>query len=339
VSNDINKDLKTPYIIAEMACSHEGKVELARKIINGAGQAGANAIQFQIWKLAQMMVPHHPDYKDVLAIELSEKEWTSLADHVRSLYPGMEIIACVYEQASVDFCEKINVDAYKIHSADLSNPLLVKYVAETGKRIDLSIGASTLDEVRTALDWIRTGSDPQVWLMYGIQNFPTPTDQVHLDYLRTLVDIFGLPLGYQDHSDAETEAAYWLPAYSMGQGIRIQEKHITHDREQKGFDHEAALDPDEFKLFVEMIKTLAAAGGISEPKPFTEEEIKYRKYTKKSLVAAKTMATGNIISENDLLIMRAVGLGYPPDQSNLIIGKKLKHKIEQYQLITEEDLL
>jgi len=240
----MKEDLRTSYIIAEMACSHEGKVELAKQIIDGAGQARADAIQFQIWKLAEIMVPAHPDYKDVSAIELSEKEWKALAEYVRKEYPNMDIIACVYEHTSVDFCESINVEAYKIHSADLSNPDLVKYVANTGKRIDLSVGASTLDEIQNALNWIRSKSDSQIWLMYGIQNFPTPTNEVHLDYLKTLSRLFDLPVGYQDHSDADTEAAFWLPAYAMGLGILIQEKHITHNRAHKGFDHEAALNPD-----------------------------------------------------------------------------------------------
>jgi len=334
----MKEDLRTSYIIAEMACSHEGKVELAKQIIDGAGQARADAIQFQIWKLAEIMVPAHPDYKDVSAIELSEKEWKALAEYVRKEYPNMDIIACVYEHTSVDFCESINVEAYKIHSADLSNPDLVKYVANTGKRIDLSVGASTLDEIQNALNWIRSKSDSQIWLMYGIQNFPTPTNEVHLDYLKTLSRLFDLPVGYQDHSDADTEAAFWLPAYAMGLGILIQEKHITHNRAHKGFDHEAALNPDEFIDFTDMIKILNDAKGSSIPKPFSEQEHRYRKYSKKSLVAARTLEEERVINKEDLMIMRAVDLGLPPDQSKRLIGKKLKNKIEQYQLIKEDDV-
>ena len=326
------------YIIAEMACSHEGDPMLARKIIDGAGQAGADAIQFQIWSLADMVVPHHPDYEKLTKIELSRQEWADLAAYVRDGYPEIQIIACVYERSSVDFAESINVDAYKLHSADLSNPYLVKYVADMGKRIDLSVGASTLDEVQTAIEWIKSTSSPEIWLMYGYQNFPTPTDEVHLRYVMKLKQLFELPVGYQDHSDADTEAALWLPAAALGMGVDILEKHITHDRSFKGIDHEAALNPDEFARFVQMVRTIEGAMGISTPKPFSTEELKYRKYAKKSLVASRDLPAGTVISDQDLTFMRADDLGLPPDQSWRLIGKTTQRPIARYHLVQEEDV-
>lgn len=184
MANQFVNQRKYTYIIAEMACSHEGNPKLGEKIIDGAGQAGADAIQFQIWNLKKMMVPQHPDFEGVSKIELSRDEWSSLVVIARERFPAMDIIACVYERSSVDFCQEINVDAYKIHSADLSNPYLVKYAAETGKRIDLSVGASTLDEIQTALAWIQSTSESPVWLMYGYQNFPTKPDEIHLDFVK-----------------------------------------------------------------------------------------------------------------------------------------------------------
>ncbi len=326
------------HIIAEMACSHDGDPALARKIIDGAGQAGADAVQFQIWKLAEMMVPHHPDFDKVSQIELSREEWAGLANYVRERYPSMEIIACVYERSSVDFCEQIEVDAYKIHSADLSNPYLVRYVASTGKRIDLSVGASTLDEIQTAIEWVRSTSDSEIWLMYGYQNFPTPTDEVNLNYMMKLKQLFELPIGYQDHSDADSEAAFWLPAAALGMGVDILEKHITHDRSLKGIDHEAALNPDEFGRFVQMVRTIEGAMGVSTPRPFSEEELKYRKYAKKSLVADRDLPAGTVITEDDLTFMRAEDLGLPPDQSDRLIGRETHRRIDRYHLVREEDV-
>lgn len=326
------------YIIAEMACSHEGDPSLARKIIDGAGRAGADAIQFQIWLLKDIVVPHHPDYERSKKIELSREAWADLAAYVRDRYPHMQIIACVYERSSADFAESINVEAYKIHSADLSNPYLVKYVAGTGKRVDLSVGASTLDEIQTAIEWIKSTSSSEIWLMYGYQNFPTPTDEVHLRYMMKLKQLFELSVGYQDHSDAATEAAFWLPAAALGMGVDILEKHITHDRSFKGIDHEAALNHDEFDRFVQMVRTIEAATGISTPKPFSTEEIKYRKYAKKSIVAGRNLPAGTVITEQDLTFMRAPDLGLPPDQSRRLVGKTTEQLIAKYHLIREEDV-
>ena len=326
------------YIIAEMACSHEGDPALARKIIDGAGQAGADAVQFQVWKLREMMVPHHPDFDRVSKIELSEEQWSDLATYVRHRYPDMHIAACVYERASVGFCEEIGIDAYKLHAADLSNPFLVKYVAATGKRIDLSVGASTLGEIATAVEWIRSTSDSQIWLMYGYQNFPTPTDAIHLRYMMKLRNLFELPVGYQDHSDADTEAAFWLPAAALGMGVDILEKHVTHDRAFKGIDHEAALNPDEFARFVQMVRIIERAMGVSIPKPFSEEERKYRKYSKKSLVASRDLPAGSKVTEEDLLFMRAEDLGLPPDQAHRLVGRVTKRDISAYHLVLETDV-
>lgn len=329
---------KPIYVIAEMACSHEGDPQLGRKIIEAATDAQADAIQFQIWLAKDVMVPHHPDYDKLRRIELSRKEWTELAQHARARRPQMEIIACVYERGSVDFAEGLKVDAYKLHSADLSNPLLVKYVAQTGKRIDLSVGASTLTEIQNAIDWIRGASNSNIWLMYGYQNFPTRTDDVHLDYMMKLREAFELQVGYQDHSDAETGAAFWLPAAAAGMGVDILEKHITHDRAFKGIDHEAALNPDEFARFVAMVREIEAARGIAVPKPFSADEQKYRKYSKKSIVAGRLLPKGTVVTESDLVFMRAPELGLPPDRSDVLIGRSTKRDIPAYELVVEHDL-
>ena len=329
---------KPIYVIAEMACSHEGDPSLGRKIIDAAAEAEANGVQFQIWLAKDVMVPHHPDYEKLKCIELSRAAWNELAEHSRARRPQMEIIACVYERGSVDFAEELKVDAYKVHSADLSNPLLVKYVARTGKRIDLSVGASTLTEIQTAIDWIRETSDSNIWLMYGYQNFPTRTDDVHLDYMMKLRDVFELPVGYQDHSDAETGAAFWLPGAAAGMGVDILEKHITHDRSYKGIDHEAALNPDEFARFVRMVREIEAARGIATPKPFSADEQKYRKYSKKSIVAGRPLPKGSVIEASDLLFMRAPELGLPPDRSDALIGRSTRRDIPAYDLIVEQDL-
>jgi sialic acid synthase SpsE len=326
------------YIIAEMACSHDGQPDLARTIIDGAGHAGAQAIQFQIWSLDDMVVPHHSAYATLQKLDLSYPVWAELAAYVRERYPSMHIIACVYERHSVDFGEDIHVDAYKIHSSDLSNPHLVEYVAATGKRIDLSVGASTLDEIQTAIEWIRRFSQADIWLMYGYQNFPTRTDEVHLRFMSRLKHLFELPVGYQDHSDADTEAAFWLPAAALGMGIDIQEKHITHDRACKGADHQAALNPDEFARFVQMMRTLEGAMGVATPKAFTPEEQKYRVYAKKSIVASHALPANTPVKESDLLFMRADEPGLPPDQAHRVIGRLTRHSVPAYHLLRESDV-
>lgn len=326
----------TTYIIAEMACSHDSEPEFAKKIIDAAGKAGADAIQFQIWLAEDLMVPYHSQFDFHKNLELSRDEWKELAGYVRDNYPDMEIIACVYEKNSVDFAQSIKVDAYKIHSSDLSNDLLLKYVSKTGKRIDLSIGASTIGEIEGALETIRSSSNVEIWMMYGIQNFPTHSSEIHLDYMMSLKRLFGLPMGYQDHCDGDSDAGFWLPAAAIGLGVDIIEKHITHDRKHKGVDSEAALSPDQFIKFADMVREVDAARGIAVLKPFTEAEKTYRKYAKKRLVASRDIKAGEVLGEEDLLFMRAEELAMTPDEAHMLIGHRTTREIKCYELFTPD---
>ena len=331
-------DRRRIYIIAEMACSHDGDMDLARTIIDGAGQAGADAIQFQIWTRDDIVVPDHPSYDFIGTLEFTRQEWLDLAAYVREKYPSMHIISCVGETGSVAFSKTFEPDAYKIHTADLSNPALIKDVASTGARIDLSVGASTLDEIQAGIQWIRDTSDSEIWLMYGFQVFPTPVEAIHLEYMKNLRNLFGLPIGYQDHSDGDDQAAFWLPGVAAGMGADCLEKHITHDRAKKGADHEAALNPDEFARFTAMVRKIEAAKGSPAPHPFSPEEERYRKYSKKSIVAVRDLPSGTVIEEADLCALRAAELGLPPDRTPDFLGKPTTRDISAWELLKEEDV-
>lgn len=326
---------KRTFIIAETACSHEGDSGLACQIIDGAGAAGADAIQFQIWT-NRAMVPQHPDYETIKRIELSQDDWRALVKYTRNRFADMEIVAQTNHPESLAFCEELGVDAYKIHSSDLSNPYLLKAAAETGKRVDLSVGGSTLDEITAALDKIKERSEAPIWLMYGLQNFPTPAEDVNLAILIKLKQLYELPVGYQDHSDADTAAAFWLPAAAQGMGVDILEKHITHDRSYRGVDHQAALNPDEFSRFVGMVREIDRAMGESTPRPFSAAEQRYRTYAKKSLVALHDVEAGEELREGDLEAMRVPEPGIPADRIDELIGRRVKKGLAQLDTILPE---
>ena len=149
-------------------------------------------------------------------------------------------------------------------------------------------------------------------MMYGYQRFPTPTDAIHLNYMMKLASLFELPVGYQDHSAGGSDAGFWLPAVALGMGVAILEKHLTHDRSQKGIDHQAALNPDEFLRFTAMVREIEAAKGVGTPRPFSDDEQQYRKYCKKSIVAARDIPEGTRLAAGDLRFIRAEELGARP---------------------------
>lgn len=329
-------DNKKTLVVAEMACSHEGDISLAKKIIDSAAYAGSDVIQLQIWSLKYMMTPNRKEYDLLKDLEFDKKQWTDIVNYSRDLYPRMQIYVCAYEHSTIEFIDSLGVDGYKINSSDLSNYLVLEKIANTGKPINLSVGASSLAEIQYAIDQIK--SDSKITLMYGHQSFPTRPEDINLSFINELKKRFKLPIGYQDHCDAEDDSAFWLPATGLGYEIDIIEKHLTHDRSKKGIDHESALNPDEFVKFVKMIRIIDKAKGISLPRPFTKQEIRYREFQKKSIVLSKNISKGSIISSDDITFMRAEKLGLPPNKANLVIGKSLLKDSKAFELILLDDV-
>lgn len=327
------------YIIAEMACSHEGDPAIAKTIINAAATSGADAIQFQVWDKNEIITTTHPDAPILEVLEMSREEWQHLVDHVRTSHSSLDIIACVYEEESLNFCDKAGVDAFKIHAADITNMPLLRQVGKRKKRTDLSIGACSLEEISAAVDALKAGGCPDIWLMYGLQNFPTPPKDIDLKLLAKIGDITGLKIGYQDHSPPEDLSAYSMCAAARGLGITVLEKHITHDRRKKGADHQAALNPDEFHKFTAMVRDLDKALGGGEIKPLTEAELQYRKYSRKSLVANREIAKGDMLRSHDFKVLRAETQGIDPRYQDDILELKATRDIKAGEVFQEGDFL
>jgi N,N'-diacetyllegionaminate synthase len=249
------------------------------------------------------------------------------------------VYVCVYEHSTIEFIDSLGIDGYKLNSSDLSNPLVLEKVAKMDKPINLSIGASTIAEIQSAIHRIKSISNANVTLMYGHQNFPTHPENVNMSYMKKLGDLFDLPIGYQDHCNADDESAFWLPAASMGMGVDVLEKHITHDRSMKGIDHESALNPGEFQRFVEMVRVIERATGESTPHAFSVAEKKYREFQKKSIVTVRDLKTGHALVDDDVAFMRAEVLGLSPDKLGGILDKTIKHDMAAFQPILEGDLI
>lgn len=328
----------TSYIIAEMACSHDGSINNAKKIIDGVIEADADAIQLQMWAAENIVVPDHKDIDIIRSVQLSSEDWRALFDYIRAYSKTIEIIACVYDVVAAEQALAFGADAFKVHSADVENLEFLSYLASFNKRIDLSVGSSTFDEVATAIDVINSAGTGNIWLMYGKQLFPTNTEDAEIAKAITLKQAFMLPVGYQDHTNADLESAYWLPIAARGAGILIQEKHITHDRKCRGVDSEAAFNPLEFKKFVECMRAVDMSMGVPNVKPFTEAELRYRKYSKKSIVASKDLKIGTIITRDDISILRTNDLGFAPSKIPYLIGKKVFAPIQRYEILSESNV-
>jgi sialic acid synthase SpsE len=332
--------IKKTFVIAEMACSHDGSIKNAKTIIANAYKAGADAIQLQIWSLGDMISPKSPLYKKVESIAFSEKQWKNIVDFTKNNYPNLKIYVCLYEHKSINFIKRLKIHGFKINSADLSNPLVLIAAAKTNKPINLSVGASNLKEITSALNLIKKNSRAKVTLMYGFQNFPTKYTDVNLAKIKILKNKFkSYDIGYQDHTSPNTNDPFFLVSNAIGMGCKVIEHHLTYRLNAKGFDHESALDIFGFKRLVQMIKMLEVTFGSENINKMNTSELNYRKFQKKSLVYATNLKKGSVISQNEIIPLRVNKEGINPSDSYRIIGKKLKYNKKKYQQVNSKDFI
>ena len=311
-------------------------MDLMQKISQAAHDAKADILQLQVWSLPYMMSPARKEYGLLEEIEFSYEQWTSIVRTIREKLRGLKIFVCVYEHHSLDFINDLGIDGYKLNSSDLTNYLVLDKIASFKLPIHLSVGASAVSEIQFAINRLRKNNAAEITLMYGHQNFPTDPSTVNLAYMNALGNLFDLPVGYQDHCDADHESAFWLPAASMGMGPSVLEKHITHDRSLKGIDHESALNPDEFAKFVKMVRTIDSAKGEKSPRAFSASEIKYREFQKKTIVASCKIMPGEEITADNICFMRAETLNFTPDRVEEVLGKSVTLEIAPFEVLTSQ---
>ena len=327
---EISKKVK-PFLLAEGAWSHDGSITRVRQMVNAVADAGMDGIQFQLFSTGLLLAPYHPFYKKVKQLEIPLKDWPALIElaHERKL----KVFANVLETSGIDVALSSKVDVLKIHSSDLSNPKMLEGVTRSGLPIVLSTGGSTVEEIRAAINELKlVGEVENLLLMHGYQAFPTNIKESHLNFIPTLESMFNLPIGYQDHIDAESEMSKIVPLLAVSKGAILLEKHITDSRTRKGTDYESALNLAEISSFVELVKKGWSSFGRPDIRSLSDKENQYRKSFKKTIVASRDIKVGEEISVDMIYFMRA-GQGYSPTSAEDIVGKRCKKSIMKYETL------
>lgn len=334
IGNHLLEKGKFPFVLAEMACAHDGDIDRAIAMIDGASDAGVDGIQFQLFSTDRLLAPYHSFYNKVKALEINLDDWPQIISHAKN--KSLKVFANPLEVESLSVAIECGVDVLKIHSADVSNPDMLRGVAQCKLPVSLSTGGSTVDEIRKALILLSHFELEQVILMHGFQAFPTALEESNLDYMSTLESMFGRPVGYQDHVNGNSLMANILPLLAMAKGAVLLEKHITDSRLRAGTDHESALEPKEFKEFVNLLRDAWASFGTEQVRSLSEAELTYRKNFKKSIVASRDLPKGHILSIADVLYLRA-DKGVSPSDLNLLLGKTCKRKIKEFETFQFND--
>lgn len=337
INNRLISFKEKPFIIAEMACAHNGSINQAKELIDAAINAGADAIQLQFFVADETVTPLHEAYQVINEIEFSPKEWKSLVNYCRK--SNISVFACTYDVPSVQLAIETKCDAIKLNSSDLSNPEVLLAVAESKLPITLGTGASKLNEIKTGLKFLSEHGSDKIILMYGVQNFPTEIQDLNILRLDLIKDYFpNIPVGYADHTSGNDIFSQYVDMIAIGKGVCVLEKHITLDRSKKGIDFEAALEPKEFQSYVKRVKKSFKALGLKEYDEFSASDLKYRKFQKKSIVANREINKGEIIDSGCVSFVRNKLPGLAPNLMDLLSGKKAKKKILKYENILLEDV-
>jgi N,N'-diacetyllegionaminate synthase len=336
------------FVIAEAGVNHNGSLRLAKKLVDVAEIAGADAVKFQTFKAEKLVTKEGKmaEYqkknigREESQLEMLKKLELDYSDFIKlKKYCDKKriiFLSTPHTSDAVGFLESL-VPAYKIGSGDLTNIPFLKKVAHKQKPIILSTGMSTLKEIKDAVKSIKRINNKLI-LLHCTTSYPCPRSDVNLRVMETLRQEFKLPVGYSDHSLGIDVA---LMAVKLG--AVILEKHFTLDRKIEGPDHKASLDPDELKKMVRRIrigdypKFNKVVLGRKEKKP-TKNELKIAKLARKSITAKQDISKGTIITKGMLEIKRPA-TGIQPKYLEKVIGKTTRKNIKKDTLIKFDDFL
>ncbi len=302
------------FIIAEAGVNHNGDMETAKKLVDCAASSGVNAVKFQLFKTQNLIlqdVEKAPYQNKAVGKDISQydmlKSLEMGGDALREIKgyceeKGIIFLCTPFEEYSLNELDEMGVAAYKIAATDLTNLKFLVQVAKKGRPIILSAGMCYMDEVRMALKTIYP-INRDVILLQCTANYPLNDNEVNLNIIDTFKKEFDVLVGYSDHSKGVGASPY-----AVAKGAKLIEKHFTLDRNMKGPDHKASVEPDELKELVERIRLVETYLGDGIKRPTISEQ-KTRRSLQKCLVALKDISENEVFSEDNLTAMRTGGRG------------------------------
>lgn len=329
-------------VIAEAGVNHNGDVERALDMIDAASEAKADVVKFQTFNASRLVTRHAAKaayQKKALAddadgtqhgmlkkLELPEEAYARLVERCRAR--GVEFLSTPFDEPSVDLLRSHGMVRMKIGSGDVATAPLLLRAARTKLPLILSTGASTLADVEQALGVLafgftapagrapksesdfaiaygspegRAALEQSVTILHCVTEYPAPVRDVNLRAMDTLRDAFGLPVGYSDHTMGIT-----LPIAAVARGATVIEKHFTLDRALPGPDHAASLTPSELATMIAAIRDVSAALGSPRKCP-APSELANRVIVRRSVVAARPIKKGEVLSTENLTVKRPAG--------------------------------
>ncbi len=332
---------KKTIIIAEAGVNHNGDILLAKKLIDAAAEANVDYVKFQTFNAKNLVTKkaekasyqkENSDKKTesqlemLQQLELSEEMHFELISYCKS--KGVKFLSTGFDLESIHFLETLGLDFFKIPSGEITNLPYLEAVASLHKPVVISTGMADMKEIEQALQVFLDAKIDKgnITILHCNTEYPTPMSDVNLKAMLTIKNKFGVSTGYSDHT-----LGIEVPIAAVALGATVIEKHFTLDRNMKGPDHRASLEPDELKEMVSSIRNIEQALGHGRKEP-SKSEKKNKEAARKSIVAKTKIEKGETFTEDNLTIKRP-GVGISPMRWYEVIGKESLKDYEKDDLI------
>lgn len=331
------------FIIAEAGVNHNGSLSLACRLVEEAARAGADAVKFQTFRADSLVAHHAPkadyqrqttpfeesQYEMLKRLELTYQDHVELMKFCRCV--GIQFLSSPFDIASVELLAALGMNVFKIPSGEITNLPYLRRVGGLGREIILSTGMTEVDEIGAALGVLENAGTPKekITLLHCTSEYPTPMADVNLRAMQSIGKVFGVRVGYSDHTEGVE-----VPIAAVALGATVIEKHFTLERTLPGPDHRASLEPKELRIMVTAIRNIESALGSQNKAP-TVSELKNRSIARKSIVAARPIRQGEVLSEANLTAKRP-GIGLSPMLWDSVVGLKAARNYFTDELICLE---
>lgn len=317
------------YIIAEIGINHNGKLDIALEMLEKAAEANVDAVKIQIITADKSYTKDSKSYSIFKNVELSLQDWKSFTEKAGQL--NVEVFSTFVNQQDLELANKLDFPLIKISSTNITNFLMLGAVARLGKPVLISTGMAYLSEVDEAVRYLEAKGQKQIAILQCTSLYPTEPSAVNLRVIPALVKSFpGYTIGFSDH----TEGVHCAVA-AVALGARIIEKHFTLDRTMDGPDHYFSSNPEELAALVKAIREVEKALGDGKKVP-SEREMPFRSQLQRSLVAARPLNKGTILTEECLTSKRSNIQGILPRHFDIVLGRKLKCDLAADEPLTWE---
>jgi pseudaminic acid synthase len=329
-----------PYIIAELSANHNGSMSKARRIIDEAKKAGADAVKLQTYTPDTITLK-----SDTVDFRITGGPWdgetlhslykkaympwdwfSPLFDHAREI--GITIFSTPFDNTAVDLLESLNAPAYKIASFEAIDLPLIRYVASTGKPMIISTGMADDEEIAEAIAAARDGGCRELAILHCVSGYPAPAGDYNLRTMVDMADRFGLVVGLSDHTLDNISAIS-----SVALGAAIIEKHVTLDRNGGGPDDSFSLEPDDLVRLCRDSRTAwQAVGSVDYGRKSSEiGNVQFRR----SLYFIRSLKAGDVVTPDCVRSVRP-GFGLPPKMLDRVIGRILRTDVIENSAVTAE---